>query len=128
MIGINRHSVVLGCGLVLTAMLAFSGGLATATWLASSPGAGEPPTPAASAEGEAAQKTTSPLVVRSRSLTRWLPTLPPGSRRWQCQTGVQRPAVPPFKFRSGALSTRRRQVQLGYSRIWWLGLEAAYPR
>ena len=51
MAGINRHLVVLGCGLLATAVLAYGGGLATAAWLAAAPAWCEAPPPAAHEDG-----------------------------------------------------------------------------
>ena len=60
MIGIDRHLVVLGCGIVATAILAFGGGAATATWLVAAPALCAPPAPAAGTGGDAAQAATVP--------------------------------------------------------------------
>jgi cell division septation protein DedD len=45
MFGIDRHLLVLGCGLVAIALLAFGGGLATGTWLTAEPVPGETHSP-----------------------------------------------------------------------------------
>lgn len=60
MAGINRHLVVLGCGLLATAVLAYSGGLATAAWLATPPARCELPSPAAREDGDAGRAAGEP--------------------------------------------------------------------
>lgn len=60
MAGINRHLVVLGCGLLATAVLAYGGGLATATWLAAPPARCEPLSPAAREDGDGGQAAGEP--------------------------------------------------------------------
>lgn len=60
MAGIDRHLVVLGCGLLATAVLAYGGGLATAAWLAVAPARCEPLPPAAREDGDGGQPASEP--------------------------------------------------------------------
>lgn len=61
MAGANRHLVVLGCGLLATAALAYGGGLATATWLAESPSWCEPASPTARETDDAGRAASRPV-------------------------------------------------------------------
>ena len=79
MIGIDRHLVVLGCGLVATAMLAFGGGLATATWLATAPALCEPP-PGAGQSGDAGQAAARAAQETVAAAVEFADDMPGGSQ------------------------------------------------
>lgn len=66
MIAIDRHLVVLGCGLMATAMLAYGGGLATAAWLGESARLCEPASPSA---GDAGHAVTEPVRSETAAVT-----------------------------------------------------------
>ena len=67
---INRHLVVLGCGLLATAVLAYGGGLATAAWLAAAPAWCEPPSPAAREDGDAGRAAGEPAAIGENEAAR----------------------------------------------------------
>ena len=68
---INRHLVVLGCGLLATAVLAYGGGLATAAWLAAAPALCEPPPPAA--REDAGRAAGEPAAMGENEAAREVP-------------------------------------------------------
>jgi cell division septation protein DedD len=104
MAGIDRHLVVLGCGLVGTATLAFVAGLATASWPVAAPAQCSAPLPPESATGsddtEAGHSDGQQAVVGARVDARESST---------AAAPLERPApIPPAPAGGGAF-----RVQVG---------------